>query len=521
MNNSRSIIGILVVAAALLLSVWLGVSIVTSQTETLVQVLGGAVLVVCMFLGRRIWMIIPFLAALGFTLMIPGSPTALLLGQMLFLGFGFLLILMRKLPMAFQFTEIEFWMLVITLCIIQVYVRNPVGLNILGGGSVGGRPYVLFGVTLLSSWLLSSLLVPEKELRWIFRLSIIGGLMNFALSVIGYFVPTIGVWYGSAAAGQSSTVEAQTSGVLQAGRIGFLGLSARNFALWIVTKISPLKACFHPLWAPLVLISLAFAALSGYRNEMASVGLIYLVGLFYRGGAVAVIISCLGGIAMVAVLALVNVASPLPPNVQRSLSFLPGTWDESIVQGADDSTEWRVEMWKEALLTDYWIHNKFLGDGLGMSEREYLWMKSFDIEQLGGGVGSGKLTMQQEHMMITGSYHSGPVSAVRIVGYFGLLILLIAMFRVAVHGHRQILRCRGTEWYPLALLIGIPRIWGPIFFVFVFGEFPLAVSELFIGAAMIRLLEKNLPLPAYVKTRPLPFVLKSYGNAPEQALPGR
>jgi hypothetical protein len=201
--------------------------------------------------------------------------------------------------------------------------------------------------------------------------------------------------------------------------------------------------------------------------------------------------------AGISFLAFINLAAPLPLNVQRSLSFLPGTWDESVVQDANDSTDWRVEMWKEALLTDIWIQNKLLGDGLGMTRQEFNYIQSFEDKVIGGAVGSGKLTLQQEFMMASGSYHSGPVSTIRATGYLGLIILVLAQIRLGVHAHRQILRARGTEWFPLALFIGIPRIWAPFFFVFVFGDYGPALAELLMGIAMIRILENNLALPNY------------------------
>ncbi|MEX1048183.1 MAG: hypothetical protein WED15_01550, partial [Akkermansiaceae bacterium] len=174
------------------------------------------------------------------------------------------------------------------------------------------------------------------------------------------------------------------------------------------------------------------------------------------------------------------------------------------------STEWRVEMWKEALFTDYWIQNKVLGDGLGFTARELQMLQA--MEEGGRGLdsmGSG-MSQQQESMMLTGGYHSGPVQTVRTVGYAGLLVLLLTMIRVAVHAHRQILRCRGTEWYPLALFFGIPIIALPPFFVLIFGEFGKDVAATFIAYGMIRLLEKNLPLPAYVVARRTPYILNKH-----------
>jgi hypothetical protein len=239
-----------------------------------------------------------------------------------------------------------------------------------------------------------------------------------------------------------------------------------------------------------------------------------MTGIAYRGGLAHVLFAGLSSVFLLGILAIVNIASPLPPNVQRALSPFPGTWEKRYIEGAEESTEWRVEMWKEALFTDYWINDKILGDGLGFTRRELLMME--DMASGGGSNldsrGSG-MTSQQEAMMVTGGYHSGPVQTVRTVGYVGLGILLLAMIRMAVHAHRQILRCRGTEWFPLSLYFGIPVIVLPPFFVFIFGDFGRDVSALFLSYGIITLLEKNLPVPAYVRRSRMPYVLNMRRNA--------
>jgi hypothetical protein len=78
---------------------------------------------------------------------------------------------------------------------------------------------------------------------------------------------------------------------------------------------------------------------------------------------------------------------------------------------------------------------------------------------------------------------------------------------LAVHAHRQILRCRGTEWLPLALFVGIPIVWGPVFFIFIFGDFKTGAASFLLALSMIRLLENNLPLSAYVKRSHTPYIL--------------
>jgi hypothetical protein len=319
---------------------------------------------------------------------------------------------------------------------------------------------------------------------------------------------------------EPSGIEGSTAGV-GSSRVAIFAYLAPAIARFVGAFVSPLRAFFHPVWAPLILLSLGLAAASGYRNVVATVGIYYLIAIAYRGGFMSVMIAGLSAAFSLAALALFNLAVPLPANWQRALSPFPGTWEERHVRAAEESTEWRIAMWKEALLTDYWIQNKLLGDGLGFSRREHEMMEAMEVGQVFESMGSG-LSAQQETMMITGGYHSGPVQTIRTVGYIGLAVLMLAMIRVAVHGHREILRCRGTEWYPLALFMVIPSIALPFVFTLVFGEFKTASTHVFFAYGMITLMKRNLPLPAYVKPLRGAYILnrRAQSSGGPAALPG-
>ena len=523
MINSRSLQGIIVLTAGVFLAVWLGLSIATNQVETIVQVIAAAVLIGCLFLGKRIWLLVPFMAALSLSLRLPGQPSSLLLAQALVLGFCTLLFLMRKLPFQLAWTELEFWIVVLTLFVVQVYMRNPVGVNMFGGDTVGGKGYALYAIALLSTILFCGLKVPVNELKWILPLSILGGLMNTAISILGSFIPAIAFYTGAGAYMESvdAGYDDRVIDEKAATRVGFLGTFANNASLWISSYISPLMACVRPLWAILLLAAIVAAGLSGFRNGIVNVGFTLLLGIAYRSGFGGVAISIFGGIGGLALLAVVNTMHPLPPNVQRSLTFLPGTWEERYKLDAEGSSEWRFEVWREVLLTDRWIHNKWLGDGLGFSAVELAAQMN---SRQGARAGISGFEGHREAVLANGDYHSGPVSSIRVIGYIGLAFFLLAQIRLAVHAHRQILRCKGTEWLPLALFLGIPQITGPLIFVFIFGDFKSGASAFLLAAGMIRLLENNLPLPAYVKRSRLPFVPQSGHRAQlreQRLVPGK
>lgn len=496
MTNSKSLQGIAVLVLALIAAIWLGLSIVTNQTETILQIIGVILLIACFAMGKRIWLLIPFTAALSLSLRLPGQPDSLLLGQVLVIAFTLILFLMRKLDYRFQWTELEFWILILTGFVVQVYLRNPVGVSFFGGDTVGGKAYAIYGITLLSSFILAGIRIPTSDLKWIFRVSIIGGLLNFAISLIGTFIPTVGymiqlTYERSDEVNYENMGQAVDTGA--ATRVSYATGLAKNLSLWIASYISPLKACLSPTWGFLVIAAVAAAMLGGFRNGVGAVGLTFMLGILYRGGLPALVMSLLAGVAGLSLLAGINLANPLPPNVQRSLTFLPGTWDDRYKQDTEVSDEWRFEIWREVLLTDRWIQNKWFGDGLGFSAAE---LAAQINSREGARAGISGFDAHRESILASGDYHSGPVQTIRVIGYLGLGVLLIAQIRLAVNAHRQMIRCKGTTWYPLALFIGIPLILNPFIFVFVFGLFKTGATTLMLGSAMIRLLQNNLPIAA-------------------------
>lgn len=494
MFNNRIIQSVIVFTIGVFLAIWLGLSIARDQIETILSIIAAVLFLVCFFLGRRIWLLIPFAASLAIGLRIPGQPDALLLAQIAFIAFSIPQFLMRKLPWRLEFTELEFWMLMLTLMIAQVYMRNPVGLNVLGAGTVGGKGYVLYAIALASAFILCGLRVPASDLKWVMRVSIAGGLLNLAISIIGVLVPSIGFYIGQsyARSDEVNYENREAIDVKAATRIGFLTQFGNNLSLWISCYISPLIALVKPLWLMLILVAVAASLMGGFRNGIAGVALTFLMGIAYRSGGIGVLLSSFMGMGGIALLAAVNLIAPLPPNVQRALTFLPGTWEQRYKDDAEGSTEWRVEVWKEALLTDRWIKNKWLGDGLGYSAAELAAQMN---DRKGARAGISGFSAHRESILANGDYHSGPVSSIRVIGYIGLLVFLLAQIRLAVHSHRLITRFRHTEWFPLTLLVGIPIILSPFVFVIVFGSFKNAAPIFLISCGLVSILKNNLPLP--------------------------
>ncbi|MCB1133940.1 MAG: hypothetical protein KDN05_22670, partial [Verrucomicrobiae bacterium] len=155
MTSTVNVRAILTFVIAIIVALWLGVSIVTEQTGTILKVGGASLLLLCAILGKRMWLLMFFFMALDIPLL-RGFSTAQL-GMGLFLGFGTLMFFMHRLPVRFVFGELEFWRLAVALCVLQVYLRNPAGLGIFGTSSVGGKSYFIFILNFCASLLLGFL----------------------------------------------------------------------------------------------------------------------------------------------------------------------------------------------------------------------------------------------------------------------------------------------------------------------------------------------------------------------------
>ena len=119
MTSTVNVRAILTFVIAIIVALWLGVSIVTEQTGTILKVGGASLLLLCAILGKRMWLLMFFFMALDIPLL-RGFSTAQL-GMGLFLGFGTLMFFMHRLPVRFVFGELEFWRLAVALCVMSAH----------------------------------------------------------------------------------------------------------------------------------------------------------------------------------------------------------------------------------------------------------------------------------------------------------------------------------------------------------------------------------------------------------------
>jgi hypothetical protein len=199
------------------------------------------------------------------------------------------------------------------------------------------------------------------------------------------------------------------------------------------------------------------------------------------------------GAVLLGVVALIFVQGnlvELPTTLQRTLSWLPGDWSDEARRDAEGSSQWRYEMVAWAWNDNSILKDKIWGQGFGLSFDDMnIIASALTAGQQGGMFIGGS---DRENFMITGSFHNGPVSAIRTVGVVGFALFYPMICYMAVIAWRLVRRARDTFVFPLALFVCIPIIYEPFNYIFVFGGFDGSVSQTLYWAGLLNLVGNYL-----------------------------
>jgi hypothetical protein len=100
--------------------------------------------------------------------------------------------------------------------------------------------------------------------------------------------------------------------------------------------------------------------------------------------------------------------------------------------------------------------------------------------------------MDQESFMIIGQVHSGPISAIRYVGYVGGTYFVAMLIIFAYTGFQLCRRARGTPYFVLTLFLCLPIIVQPFNFIFIFGSYDYDLPEAILAAGILKMLRNTL-----------------------------
>ncbi len=377
-----------------------------------------------------------------------------------------------------------------------VYVRNPAGFWAIQTSVVGGRPYFEIGLAFGAFIILSRVQISDFIAKIFPLLFVIPAWCVAILDLIGRLVPQAAyplamIYSGVGSSGVTSAFEQETrlgetrvTGLVQAGVASVTALCAKFNP---ITLMSPL----YPGRLTLLVISFVAIFLSGFRGALLFAIVAFLLAVVLRGKLRDLWVA--GSLALLTLVALISLQGSilqLPKTMQRSLSWLPGHWDEATVASAEDSSQWRFEMWAWAWNDDRILRDRTWGQGFGLSLDD---MNLIAASLMAGESGGTRLGgSDRENFMITGAFHSGPLSTIKYVGVVGLCLYFPLMCYMAVLAWRLCRRAYGSKAFTLSLFVGIPIIYEPFNFVVIFGALDSNYSQLLFWAGLLNMLSNYI-----------------------------
>jgi hypothetical protein len=493
MNKNKIFLGV-VVAVALLFAVVVGRHVAESNFSRLGMYLGVAVLAVgALGLKQNAWLLIPICSGLGGTIGGGRLPASIAEMSVAFC-FG-LFVLFKALKVIPKFPRLN-WCDKLLICnllyLATVFARNPVGVDFIRSNLIGGRPYFAILLACCGFWVLQHVTIKPKLAKLLPALMCLGSVVNAFSGLVGYFAPGLGFRLATLYSGFMPGGEANPMEPVDTGRVerqqylaGFgveVGRAAVSYA-----NIFKLIFFQNIFLSSFFFASLVAILLSGFRSNL--IGWLFAIALasFIRGGVRQVVPLFAAGFAgMVMIVVLQTAGLSVPLAAQRALSFIPISWDSRASVDAKGSVEWRVDMWRLALTSDRYIKNKVLGDGFGFDPSELraqATLTSFRMDTSAG---------LQDYYMITGDYHSGPVSAVRFVGYIGLVLFTALLIANAKYAWKIINSSKKTVFFPLALFSGVVAIYHPICFWLIFGGYGGDFIQAIFTLGMLNLIQRSI-----------------------------
>jgi len=347
---------------------------------------------------------------------LPGQPSLWMGLAILSLGVSVLDQLLSK-RRTFVYVPSLVWPLLLLLFVVVVTAKltGGVGFRALGGGTFGGKRYFYILLALVGFFALASQRIPSSKANTYIALFFLSSLTAMVSNLIYLFPNFYFLYYlfpAEMAYGQAMADYSLQSTVLRLTGIAIGGPSICYFILCrygVRGLLAPGK-----LWRLLLFLGVIFVTmLGGFRSSPVMMLLLCSILFLFEGlhrtrllPAIVLILVCLG-------VFLFTMAERLPISVQRSLSFLPIRVDPIAKLDAQSTTEWRLTMWK--ILWPEVPRYLLLGKGYGMNPTDlYLYSEAVKRGQ----------ASDIEATIVSGSFHSGPLTLVIPLGIFGVIAFL-------------------------------------------------------------------------------------------------
>lgn len=346
---------------------------------------------------------------------IKGSPTPGLLMTALSLGIS---VLDRTLNPNRHFIRVPqiSWPLVFfgSVVFFTAQMTGGIGLHTLGSDVYGGKKYIFLFLGILLYFALSARRVPPARAKFYVTLYFLSGMLSLIsdlyplaphwMAPLFWFFPPSAFTFSGFGLG-----ETRLGGFSTAGIALFCLLLARHGIRGILLS--------DRFWRQaMFLLSVSLVFLGGFRGQFFVIGMIFLILFFLEGLHRTKLLPVLIFLGTLGITILIPTASKLPFTFQRTLAFLPLHLDADARLSAQDTLDWRLQMWNALLpqIPQYLL----LGKGLAISPEDYnsLMGNSSALGQAGA-----RIDASQDPLALSYDYHNGPLSVLIPFGIWGAL----------------------------------------------------------------------------------------------------
>jgi hypothetical protein len=340
---------------------------------------------------------------------LPGTPMICLLLAFLSFGFSWLngLLSGAKFLRVPELTRPMVFLGMVVL--VTGYLRGGVGIRVFGNASFGGRAYFFIFGAIIGYFALSAMRIPMAKASRSAGLYFLSGI-TFVASDFAYLWPPLLYFFANYATSSDPLSQfVQTPDALQR----FLGITkacnAVMFYFLIRWGIQGIFSLSHPWRGIFFIVAFLLSLAGGFRSNLLEIMLVMLCLFCVEGLWRTRFLPIAMGMGVAGLVLVFAFSEHLPLSAQRAVSFLPVKVDAGVASDAGSSSEWRYQMWR--VLVPQIPHYLLLGKGYAIDPDELYFAM----------IGGGAEDINAQASLVSGDYHSGPLSTIIPLGLWGLI----------------------------------------------------------------------------------------------------
>jgi hypothetical protein len=490
MNSLKTVVAFVIVVAV---SILVGIALVDPLQFQSIGTIGLILaLILFPFMARFHGHIFAFSISSGLIIpFVPGQPYLWVAMAAVTLGLAALNRTLRKQQVYLSVPEIVRPLLCFTAVVVVTMLWRGLGGQAFGSDQWGARRYYLILGAVVAYFAFACLRVPRGNAR-LFAILFFGSGVLLILTDLAFWaggpLNWIFLFFNQEAVAVNLLTESDIGRSQGAASVSLAVLSV-VLCIFGLRRLLEVRS-----WWLVVLLGAVFAygLSSGFRSTFGIIGILVAVLVWlerlYRLQRLWPYIGAL----ILSLIVILTFSGSMPLSVQRAISFLPVEVEPVARMDGENSTTWRLELWKIGLQEV--PHYLWIGKGFTYSGADLEW-----TQQMGERISA------IEWAMVGSWYHSGPLTLIVCLGLPGTVTFVWFLLASGRWLKRQWIQSR-PELRIINLFIYAVFLERVIFFVFFYGQIELDMI-LFTSLVGFSLAINGVPARATVPSAPfaLPF----------------